>query len=89
MQIFNEAEEFLKNPRDLLSAKDAEIIEKHSSIARANKRLKTSSNETVGNMLLKASPNYDLLNVHEKSFCEQFNVLPSDYLDLKMKIIRV
>ena len=66
VQLFSETEDFLRNPRDLMNAKDAEIIEKHSSIA--NKRQRT--NQVVGNLLLKTSQNYDLLNSYEKTFCE-------------------
>jgi hypothetical protein len=51
--MFAEAEEFLKNPREFLPPKDAEIIEKHSSIAKVNKRMRTSSPK--GNQLLLAS----------------------------------
>jgi hypothetical protein len=43
VDIFAETEEFLRNPRELLPAKDAEIIEKHSSISKGNKRLRTLS----------------------------------------------
>jgi len=58
--MFAEAEEFLKNPREFLPPKDAEIIEKHSSIAKGNKRMRTSSPK--GNQMLLASWNYDMLN---------------------------
>lgn len=51
--MFAEAEEFLKNPREFLPVKDAEIIEKHSSIAKGNKRIRTSSPK--GNQMLLAS----------------------------------
>ncbi len=86
VEMFAEAEEFLKNPREFLPQKDAEMIEKHSSIGKANKRMRTQS--PSGNQLLLSSLNYDLLNSAEKEFCEKINILPSDYLDLKTKIIR-
>jgi len=32
--------------------------------------------------------NYDLLHYSEKDFCERQNLLPSEYMNLKMKIVR-
>jgi hypothetical protein len=38
--------------------------------------------------MMKVAPGYEMLNSAEKDFCERKNILPTEYLELKIKIIR-
>jgi hypothetical protein len=43
---------------------------------------------SIYNITIKSATNYDMLNQPEKELCEKHNLLPTEYLNLKMKIIR-
>jgi hypothetical protein len=83
--LYAETEDFLRNTRDYLSSGDASIIEHHSSL---KKRLCKDSNQILSNQTIKSALSYDTLNSQEKDFCEKLNLLPTDYLNLKVKIVR-
>ena len=66
------------------------IIKQHSTIA---KRFKIGAEEdTCGevssNQALISCPFYDSLNTLEKELCETYNILPEEYLNLKLKVNR-
>ena len=61
------------------------MIEHHSSLKKRNCN---DANGVVGNLTIKSALNYDILSYAEKDLCEKYNILPSDYLSLKVKIIR-
>ena len=68
-----------------MSSGDTSIIEHHSSL---KKRLCKDSNQILSNQTIKSALSYDILNSQEKDFCEKLNLLPTDYLNLKVKIVR-
>ena len=83
--LYTETDEFFKNPREFLAISDAMIIEKHSSL---KKRQNRGGNNGITNQTLKAAQYYEILNQAEKDLCEQNNILPNDYVNLKLKVIR-
>ena len=38
--------------------------------------------------MLKSAPDYENLNNEERDLCEKLNILPREYLHLKLRVVR-
>ena len=68
-----------------MGSNESKVIEYHSSL---KKRKCNETNQIVANQTIKSALSYDILNHAEKELCERYNILPNDYLSLKVKIVR-
>lgn len=75
---YAETEEFLSNPRDFISSKNASLLEMSS----LDKKQKSS----VPASTVMAEPDYEKLDNKEKQLCSELALLPNDYLQLKQLI---